>query len=102
MLDLVRLAGFGRVVTNCDRHSGLIAQRLEVQLPGALPVSVAASAIGAVQEPSGTAVVTPAIHPPPAANALYRKLCCLMRHPYVHYRSISSDIVSPIGKGLMY
>ena len=93
MLDLVPLAGSGRVVTNRDRPAGFVAQRLEVQLPGAWPVSVAASAIGTDRQPSGSAVIAPAIQPPPAPNALGRELRRFLRHSYVHGRPVPGDLV---------
>jgi hypothetical protein len=45
MLDLVPFAGSGRIVTNRDSHPGFVAQCLQVQFPGALPIPVAAAAV---------------------------------------------------------
>ena len=47
VLDLVPFAGSGRIVADRNRHTSLIAQRLELQFPRAGPTSVASSAVRA-------------------------------------------------------
>src|SRR5919108_2197184 len=99
MLDLVPFTGSRRVVTDCDCHAGFVAQRLEVQFPGTLPISVAASTISADQQPCGTTVVPPPIQAPPSSNALHGELRGFMRHAHVHHRPVQGDVISPIWNG---
>ncbi len=51
VLDPIPFAGAGRVMANGNSHSCYVAQILQVQFPGALPVSIAAAAVGANQQP---------------------------------------------------
>ena len=102
MLDLVPLAGSRRIVADRDRHASLVAQFLEVQLPGPRPVAITASAVGADEQPLRPPVVLPAIQPPPPPDALDGELRRVMRHPDVDHRPISRDVVSAVGNGLAF
>src|SRR5580700_4473570 len=70
VFDLVPLAGSGRIMANGDRHASFITQRLQMQLPGARPAAVAASAISADQQPRRAAVVPFPVQTPPSLDTL--------------------------------
>src|SRR5690348_15068528 len=100
MLNLVPFARSRRIVTHCDGHTGFVAQSLQVQFPCPLPVSVTAAAVGANQESSGAAVMTPAIQPPPPPDALNGEFRRFVRHSHIDDRAVARDIVGSIGNGL--
>src|ERR1051325_2132982 len=87
-------------MTHRDRHASIVAQCLEVKLPSALTASVAAPAVSADEQPSGSTIMPSAIQSPPSPNAFHSKLRSLMRHPYVYYRSVQRDVIRTVGSCL--
>src|SRR6266851_9185359 len=96
VLDLVPLAGSGRVVTHRDRCLELVGQLLEMKLPGAEPIAVTPSGIGTDQQALGLWITPSSEHPPPPPDALDGELRRIVSHPNVHQRPVRGDVVSPI------
>jgi hypothetical protein len=74
MLDAVPLAGGGREVADTDLQAGLVGELLQLDLPQANPVAVAAAAVGGDLQPrrAGIALVSEVL--PPAADRVDREL----------------------------
>ena len=73
MLELVPLAGPRRQVTDGHRQAARVSELLQLDLPQADPIAVAAPAIGADEQPLGPLI---GAHPhglPPAAEASDRE-----------------------------
>ena len=102
MFDLVPLAGSRRIVANRDRHSSFVAQRLQMQFPGARPVAIAAAAVSADEQPRRLSVVAFPVQTLPAPDALGSELGRVMGHSDVDHGSISRDVISAVGNGFAF
>ena len=102
MFDLVPLAGSRGIVANRDRHSGFIAQRLQMQLPGPRPVAIAASAVSADEQPRRPSVVPFPVQTPPSPDALGSELGGVVGYSDVDHGSIAREVISAIRNGLAF
>src|SRR5271168_833654 len=75
VLDLVPFAGAGRQMSHGDRQAGFVGQALNLALPKAHSIAVAAAAIGGDHEVSGLGVACFAEAIPPASDALHCEGC---------------------------
>src|SRR5947209_9310968 len=97
MFDLVPLARSRRIVADRDRHACLIAEFLETKLPGALPVSVPATAVGADEKALRLPVIPPTVPAPPASDAFHSEFRRLVRDSHVYHCPVPRDVISAIG-----
>src|SRR5258708_23014265 len=72
VFDLVPLTRAGRIMTNRDFHTTLIAELLQEIFPRSVPRSIAPAAIGTNEQPPRMAVMSPTHTPPPLPEALHR------------------------------
>src|SRR5206468_11378209 len=102
VLDLVPLAGTGRVVTDGNRWLDLIRQVLQVELPQTESIPVAAPGIGADQQSPRRRIGLSPIQFPPSPDAFHCKLRGIMGDSYIDHRPIPAGVVNPIGKRLAF
>jgi hypothetical protein len=97
MLDLVPLAGSRRVVTDGDWYLDLIRYLLQVELPGAQPVPVAATSIGTDEQSSRRWIALSAVQFPPSPDAFHRKLRRIVGDAHIHHSPILSGVIPESG-----
>ena len=96
VFDLVPLAGPWWEVAHVDFKARLIRQFLQLQLPQAEPIPIAAARVGRYQQPSGARVERLPHAAPPTPDALDGKSSRIVVRPHTDPGLVLGDIVHPI------
>src|SRR5437879_2437969 len=71
VFDLIPFAGARRIVADRDRHGCFVTERLQMEFPGTLAVSVTAAAVGADEQSIRSSIEPFSVQTPPAPDALH-------------------------------
>src|SRR5947199_7195553 len=100
VLDPIPFARARRQVTHHPFEGCFIHQRLQLILPKATAISVAAAAVRANQKTRGSRVLFLAHRLPPAADAGHRETGRVMIASYIHPSFVAGQIINAIGNRL--
>ncbi|SAL21509.1 hypothetical protein AWB68_00825 [Caballeronia choica] len=98
VLDLVPFAGARRKMTDLYLHLQFIGQVLQLPVPQAHSIAVAAAAVGGNQQAAGVLIHRLTHFPPPAANALDGKFCGVVIDADVDPSGVRRQVIDAIGR----
>src|SRR5229473_4018276 len=96
VLDLVPLAGPRWEVAHRNFQSRFIREFLQLELPEAQAIAIAATGIGRNQQAGRLRVHRVAHAPPPTADALHRKRRRIMVDPHTDPRFVLRHVIDPV------
>src|SRR5580765_4742450 len=100
MLDFVPLARAGWQVGDGDGQAGLLSETLDLALPQAHPVAIAAAATRGNDKDPGLGIACFAQAIPPAPNTLDREGRCVGVDADIDPALVGGDVVDAIGRDL--
>jgi hypothetical protein len=98
VLDLVPLARTRRQVTHGDGEAQLVGEALQLELPEAQAVAIAAAAVRGDHERRGLRIDRRAHLLPPRADRLHRELAGVVADADTHPRLVLSKVVDAVGR----